>query len=152
VARLYLMDFAPQPLILSIEDSVGRDATNKREDVLLVQFFIYVTAQNNKTSWGWLIDRAVPRPWIDGVYGPRTQDWIDRFQDSLKHKLVIVDGRIDPILKGVSATRIGGPYMMYLLNVSYYNAFGPDSIGRITNHPLFPREVARTFVMHGRSW
>jgi hypothetical protein len=72
MARLYLRG-GPQPVVLTVEEAVGRGAPNRRVDVLLVQFFLYVTAQNSSDSWGWSIDRAVPKPTIDGVYGPITQ-------------------------------------------------------------------------------
>jgi len=151
MARLYLMDFKPQPLILSIEESVGRCGANKRLDVMLVQFFLNVTARHNEKSWGWFIDRIITKPNIDGMYGPITQDWINRFQKHLKHK-VVADGRVDAIVNGVSDTAAGGPLTMYMLNVAYYVTFGEGAISRIVNHPLMPRELARTFMMHGRNW
>ncbi len=151
MARLYLLDYKPQPLILSVEQSVGRCAANKPLDVMLVQFFLHVTVQNNETSWGWFIDRKFSKPAIDGAYGPVTQNWIDRFQNHIKNKIV-ADGRVDPIVNGVSATAGGQPLTIYMLNVAYYNTFGEGAIARVANHPLMPRELARTFVMHGRSW
>jgi hypothetical protein len=149
MARIYLMDIPQQPVILSVEDAVGPDAPNRRVDVLLVQFFLHVTAQTNEQSWGWLIDRAVARPAIDGVYGPVTQGWIDRFQNHTKRLRIVADGRVDAIKNGVSSTPDRGPLTIYLLNVAYYGSFGPDAISRIGHHPLMPWELARTFVMHG---
>jgi hypothetical protein len=149
MARVYLMDYPKQPVILSVEDAVGRDAPNRRVDVLLVQFFLYVTAQTNEQSWGWTIDRAVARPAIDGVYGPVTQAWIDRFQNHIKRLRIVADGRVDAIKDGVSSTPAQGPLTIYELNVAYYVSFGPDAISRIGHHPLMPWELARTFVMHG---
>jgi hypothetical protein len=149
MARIYLMDYPKQPVILSVEDAVGRDAPNRRVDVLLVQFFLYVTAQTNEQSWGWTIDRAVARPAIDGVYGPVTQAWIDRFQNHIKRLKIVADGRVDAIKDGVSSTPARGPLTIYELNVAYYVSFGPDAISRIGHHPLMPWELARTFVMHG---
>jgi hypothetical protein len=93
------MDYPPQPLILSVEDSVGRGGANRRLDVMLVQFFLHVTAQADEKSWGWTIDR--------------------KFTE---------------------------------LNVAYYGTFGANAISRSSDHPLMPRELARTFRMHGRSW
>jgi hypothetical protein len=151
MARLYLMDYAPQPLILSNDDSVGRGGANRRLDVMLVQFFLNVTSQNNEKSWGWTIDRKIARPNIDGIYGPTTQDWINRFQDRERGK-VMVDGRVDPILNGVSDATQAHVMTIYLLNVAYYVTFGANAISRAGNHPLMPRELVRTFVLHGRSW
>lgn len=154
MARLYLLDVPQQPLIVSIEAAVGRGCANRSLDVKLVQFLINVTVQANDKSWGWFIDRAVPKSAIDGAYGPRTQNWIERFQKSMKErgKHIVADGRIDPIANGVSETSIGGPTAIYMLNVAYYGIFGEGAISRITNHPLFPRDVARTIILHGRNW
>jgi hypothetical protein len=160
MARLYLLDYAAQPLILSVEDSVGRGGANRPLDVMLVQFFLNVTVQNNEKSWGWLIDRRFSKPNIDGMYGPITQDWIDRFQahvnkvaaKNLKAWSIVADGRVDAIRNGISATSGGLPYTIYELNAHYYGTFGANSISRAADHPLMPRELARTFMMHGRSW
>jgi hypothetical protein len=154
MARIYLLDFAPQPLILSTEQAVGRGCANNTLDVKLIQFFIHATVQANDKSWGWFIDRKFTKPNIDGKCGPITQDWIERFQKAMKErgKHVIANGRIDPILGGVSETSSGGVYLIYMLNVAYYAIFGEGAIAHIANHPLFPKDVARTFYMHGRSW
>jgi hypothetical protein len=152
MARLYLLDYSKQPLIVSNEAAVGRHAPNNRLDVMLVQFFLHVTMQADEKSWGWLIDRKFPKPTIDGVCGMQTLEWIERFQKHVKHARIIQDGRVDPILNGLSETGIGGPTTIYMLNVAYYGIFGDGAISRITNHPLFPREVARTITMHGRQW
>jgi hypothetical protein len=148
MARLYLRG-GPQPVVLTVEQAVGRGGANRRVDVLLVQFFLYVTAQASESSWGWGINRAVPKPTIDGVHGPITQDWINRFQKFIARKPergIITDGRVDPILLQGSGIYVN---TMYMLNVAYYMAFGADAIVRIDHHPLMPWELARTFSISG---
>jgi hypothetical protein len=146
--RVFLLDYPPQPLLLSVEEPVGKGGANRRLDVMLVQFFLNVTAQNNESSWGWSIDRKVTKPNIDGVCGPITQDWINRFQDrEMKQGKGVADGRVDPIgLDGIRATR-SRPLTIYMLNVAYYYTFGANAILRVANHPLMPRELARTFTI-----
>jgi hypothetical protein len=139
-------------VVLTIEEAVGRGAPNRRVDVLLVQFFLYVTAQNSEDSWGWSIDRAVAKPTIDGAYGPITQNWIDRFQKRIARKPsrgIIVDGRVDPIPLQGSSVSVN---TMYMLNVAYYATFGADAILRIENHPLMPWELIRTFSISAREY
>jgi hypothetical protein len=136
-------------VVLTVEEAVGRGAPNRRVDVFLVQFFLYVAAQASENSWGWGIDRAVPKPTIDGAYGPITQDWIDRFQKFIAKKPsrgIIVDGRVDPIPLQGSSVSVN---TMYMLNVAYYVTFGADAILRIDHHPLMPWELARTFKTSG---
>jgi hypothetical protein len=149
MARVYLLDYSAQPLILSVEDSVGRGGANRPLDVMLVQFFLNVTAQNNEKSWGWSLDRIITKPNVDGIYGPITQNWIDRFQAYVnKHYRLVVDGRVDPILNGLAETSQHTRMTIYELNVAYYSTFGANAISRAWNHPLMPRELARTFTMH----
>lgn len=149
MARLYLRG-GPQPVVLTVEDAVGRGAPNRRVDVFLVQFFLYVTAQASESSWGWLIDRAIPKPTVDGVCGPITQGWIDRFQKVLQKKgpqfELMTDGRVDPIPLRSSSVHVN---TMYMLNVAYTATFGADAILRVDHHPLMPWELARTFSISG---
>ncbi len=149
--RLFLYDYPPQPLILSVEDSVGRGGANRRLDVMLVQFFLHVTAQNDERSWGWTIDRKITKPEIDGICGPITQGWIDRFQDVQMRREKA--SRMDALTLSrgqLHVTRQGLPLTMYMLNVYYYGTFGANAILRVANHPLMPRELASTFAIHGR--
>jgi hypothetical protein len=152
MARLYLMDYKKQPLIVSNDEAVGLNAPNKRLDVMLVQFLMNVTGRHNDRSWAWFMDWKYPLPTIDGICGKQTQDWIWRFQEHLKSKRIFQDGRVDPIKNGISDTSVGGPLTIYMLNVAYYNTFGDNAIEHIVDHARFPREVARTFMMHGRAW
>jgi hypothetical protein len=124
----------------------------------LVQFFLNVSAQNNERIWGWLIDRNITKPNIDGSYGAINQHRIDRFQKYVNKKAtsgnswsIVADGRVDAIQNGISATSVGLPYTIYQLNVAYYSTFGANAISRAADHPLMPRELARSFMMHGRS-
>jgi hypothetical protein len=179
MARMYLLEFPAQPLILSVEDSVGRGGANRRLDVMLVQFFLNASLRDEDKSWAYLtktklnsptrgrVDYAISassrgdmmvvdrgkfsKPNIDGVYGPQTQFWIDRFQEfvNLGHPLV-VDGRVDPILDGLAETSQHTVFTMYSLNVAYYeySGAGAVAISRVARDPLMPRELARTFTMH----
>src|SRR5271170_3436610 len=147
MARLYLYG-VNLPLLLSTEDSVGKGGANKKLDVMLVQFFLRATARVNDKSWGWLIDRKVPLPNIDGIYGSVTQDWIDRFQQSINklkaegkiHLGLVADGRVDAIVNGLSETANHRAMTMYYLNNAYFALFGRDAFSRIHKDPLMPRE------------
>jgi hypothetical protein len=149
MASVYLLDNPTQPLILSVDDSVGRGGANRRLDVMLVQFFLNVTAQADEKSWAWLVDRKITKPNIDGICGPITQDWIDRFQAFIRKRArLVVDGRVDPILNGLAETSQHTIFTIYALNAVYYGTFGTNAIARAWNHPLMPRELARTFTTH----
>src|SRR5262245_34063395 len=77
----------------------GRTTPNKRDDVLLVQYFLNTIAGRTVVGPGWT--RWTPpktaRPFlVDGRMGPDTAAWIKSFQDS--QPLLFKDGRIDRAL------------------------------------------------------
>jgi peptidoglycan hydrolase-like protein with peptidoglycan-binding domain len=68
-----------------ITASVGKDGTNKPQDVILIQVFLNQVAPDN--------GGADPDLKVDGLMGPSTQAAIDEFQ---RHHQLGSDGRIDP--------------------------------------------------------
>jgi hypothetical protein len=100
MARIYLRHNQDEMVVIyDIDAAVGRSATNRRDDVLLIQFFLRI-AMLDADSAGYRPPNAQPIK-IDGVCGPGTQAYIDFFQQEAKRRnpsrMPITDGKIDPL-------------------------------------------------------
>jgi len=77
--------------------AVGTNAPNKRDDVLLVQYFlkrIYEKPEDQQLS------RPSTPMVVDGYFGPTTRNWILMFQRDYESYCapVFADGRVDPVV------------------------------------------------------
>ena len=142
MARLYLTDSARRPLVVSVEQAVGRGCPNKRADVLLVQFMLYVVDQTpGKNTWN--MTRRAELIKINGRFDDLTGSYIELFQRQLQGKLHLAhDSRIDPLSGGVWYGARTGVFMtMAALNMTYMEALGDDAIAAMVKHPQFPSEI-----------
>jgi hypothetical protein len=127
-----------------VDAVVGRGGVNRRDDVLLVQFFL-------NTLWGTKPDKQTvfggngPAPRIDGDCGPETINAITVFQRwywQTPDPGGFADGRVEPLPPG----RMFGPlrnmpYTIIGLNANYGSEFGPDRHAMLIKEPNFPNDL-----------
>jgi hypothetical protein len=133
-------------VIYDIDGVVGRGGANRREDVLLVQFFLKIAMQHADRP-GYVPPGQAPID-VDGSFGPQTQTYIDFFQQEAKRRnperLPILDGKIHPL--HTPFARRAGPervHDVYALN-RIYQTRRPhhDNLGA---DPLFPAGLEALF-------
>ena len=96
--RLLLTDSFVRPLIIDIDEPVGKDCPNRKLDVYVVQFLLksaFDSPRNNKN-----IDILPAQPLqIDGVFGEKTLEAIRFFQNFASSGTLEIDHdeRIDPV-------------------------------------------------------
>jgi hypothetical protein len=86
-----------------VDAAVGPGASNRRDDVLLVQFFLFelyseVAELKKRDPFGDAVRKKKREALVDGIFGPFTAAWILDVQRFIKSKgrTVHVDGRVDP--------------------------------------------------------
>ena len=94
------------PRVYNVEQAVGLNAANANADVRLVQYML-------KGIYG----NAAPDLAVDGWVGPKTINWIKRFQTDAKNggTNVLIDGRVDRAY-GQVASVSGTFYTILLMN------------------------------------
>lgn len=124
--------------IHDIEAPVGRNAPNRRDDVLLVQYLIAVWMAHEKDTQKLLpIILVTPDMKIDGICGEKTHANIKAFE-TFHHPAVKIDGIITPVF------RTNDNNKMFLLNQLFAFAGGLKSDPTINQAQLrvpFPREL-----------
>ncbi|HRH43437.1 MAG TPA: hypothetical protein PKY82_17535 [Pyrinomonadaceae bacterium] len=127
--------------ILDIEASVGKNAPNHRDDVLLVQFLISVWMAHEKDIQKLApILQVTPELKIDGRCGEKTNANIRAFE-TFHQPTVILDGRIDPTNQTFKTNK------MFLLNNIFFLAGGLRSDPILEQAKLripFPRELMKS--------
>jgi hypothetical protein len=128
-----------------VDAAVGRGSLNRRDDVLLVQFFL-------NALWNKLTDKANKKfggpgaaPAIDGICGSITIGAIEAFQRWYWEQPArggSTDGRVEPLPPGqVVGPRHHHVYTIIGLNVNFGFTFGVDRHARISKEPNFPMEL-----------
>ena len=132
-----------------IDMAVGSGRPNRRDDVLLVQFFLKTLsrAPDSITKESYVPAGQAPLQ-IDGIYGPRTAAYISQFAAVLSRASkgeamqLWQDGVIDPKPPGLNFGPIHGrAYAIVRLNTSYADTFGINKHSAIDKDPDFPREL-----------
>jgi hypothetical protein len=131
-------------VVYLIDAVVGRGSANRRDDVLLVQFFM-------NAMWGKLTDKKTvfgasgAAPAIDGVCGRVTIGAIETFQKwywEEPARSSFTDGRVDPLPLGRQVGPLHQlPYTIMGLNVNFGFTFGVDRHARLSKEPNFPLEL-----------
>lgn len=135
-------DPGPNIKLLYLNDAaVGRGGANRRDDVLLVQFFLnalWGKSPDKKTIIG---DSGKP-PAIDGVCGRVTIGAIETFQKWYWQQPNFTDGRVDPLPPGRQYGPLHNlPYTIIGLNVNFGFAFSVGRHLRLGKEPNFPVEL-----------
>src|SRR5215831_18979374 len=117
-----------------IDHAVGVRGANRRDDVMLVQFFLRALSRvDDPVSRESYFPKGQALIEVDGIYGGQTAAYIKHFEDVLSRASVgrefklWQDGVIDPKPPG----RDVGPqhlrfYAIIRLNASYATSFGRD--------------------------
>lgn len=152
MARVYLRaDPGLTKVYYTVDQAVGQGCPNRRDDVLLIQFFLRVALEDGGDSPGYRPPGQGPIS-IDGVCGSQTIAYIKFMQEEGKRRNpghnVAADCRIDPIRSGQTQSSLGFTYGIVGLNVLYAKRRGPthDSIKR---DPLFPAELTPSLYVGG---
>lgn len=150
------------------DHAVGANCPNRRDDVLLVQFFLAALASDplqsggetfnyigrDGTRYDYLLGDRPPLA-VDGVCGTNTIAYIKHFQkegskayqasDPLR---MVADGVVSPVLKGEPwGANTGHVLSIVRLNREYRMMFGAQRLMAIQHEPLFPRELTSSFFM-----
>ena len=126
-----------------VDTAVGRGGANRRDDVLLVQFFLnalWGTSPDKKTVIG-----TGAAPAIDGICGHITIGAIETFQRWYWEQPVrggFTDGRVELLPPGRGFGPLHNlPYTIIGLNVNFGFAFSVDRHARIAKEAKFPPEL-----------
>jgi hypothetical protein len=144
MARVYLIAEPTLKLVYTIDQAVGNGCPNRRDDVLLVQFFLKVVSEGPQTSQYTPAGRGPMN--ADGTWGPTSQAYLNQYiaaNSALNPGAPLTqDGRVDPVVGGhVTGSRSGHLYTILALNNTYKNVRGPLALADITTDPLFPQEL-----------
>ena len=150
------------------DEEVGRGRPNRRDDVLLVQFFLAALSSdllqsgnrffNYTNKQGTDFNYTVPnhRPLqVDGTCGSETVAYIKHFQAEaskeagIKAEFVLVgDGAVSPIRKGQPwGARSGQLLSIVKLNTEYAGMFGKQRLADISADPFFPPALKSSLFM-----
>jgi hypothetical protein len=145
MARMYLTASTEVRWVYAVDQTVGSGCTNRRDDVLLVQFFLKVISEGP--------EKALFRPpgvtaamKCDGLWGPTSQAYLNHFikvsSNLNPNSPLTKDGRVDPVVGGKYTGSLSGKlYTILALNVSYKKARGADALADITTDPVFPADL-----------
>jgi hypothetical protein len=143
MARIYLTGSPLMPMVYTVEQPVGVASANRRDDVLLVQFFLRVISDDpTKPQY-----KLPGLPFqIDGSCGRQTIDYIRNYQqtnsDLNPNSPLVRDGVVDPPRGGHGHGSISHRlYTIFALNNSYMNFRGRQALNDITQDALFPSDL-----------
>lgn len=131
-----------------VSSAVGRGQANRREDTLLVQFFLNRLWSRAEKGQTYGIPGKPPLA-IDGVCGSNTIAAIQRFQTlfyGAHGDVVIHDGVVHPALPGHSSgARHQQLYTILALNLMFAEEYGKERHMLMANEPNFPNELLYLF-------
>ncbi len=135
----------PKPFY-NVTMAVGTNASNRRDDVLLVQYMLKRVYEKPTYTRGRLSTQQ-GQMIVDGLCGPTTIRWIGQFQLDIQRfgANVLVDRRIDRALGG-SGSISGTEYTIHLLNDAFRKHY-PDIYQQMTTHSDVPVEVRAALVL-----
>ena len=169
MARVMLMPkgMAEYSHVYVTDEEVGRGRTNRRDDVLLVQFFLAALSSdllqsgnrffNYTNKRGIDFNYTVPnhKPLqVDGTCGSETVTYIKHFQaeaskDARQKEFMLVgDGVVTPIRKGQPwGARSGQVLSIVKLNSEYARHVRQARLADISTDPFFPPELKPALYM-----
>lgn len=126
--------------IYEVTHAVGKNASNMRDDVLLVQYFL---KKIYSKQGGHALSQPSKPMVVDGYFGPTTRSWILMFQNDVRTSgfSVCVDGRVDPPTGAEGVGSISKTtYTILHMNDAFKFRF-PDIHAQMTTHPDVPAEL-----------
>ena len=150
MARVFIYNSENTKHLYTVDQPVGAGGTNRRDDVLLVQFFLRVAMENSAGSVGYIPPGEQPIS-IDGSCGSQTNRYIKFYQEEGNRRnpgiLTTTEGRIDPVTSGNAYGAISHKfYTILALNITYRNCRG-IMIADIRKDPLFPAELSKSLYI-----
>ncbi len=133
---------------------VGAGRPNRRDDVLLIQFFLAALAPlNDPATQESFQPPGAPPLAIDGFWGHNSQRYLDHYlavfnrgSAKVSDKGVWSDSAVDPVLPGQFVGTIHGRTMVMIsLNAAFRAILGTPAHAQLHTNPLFPRELADQF-------
>jgi hypothetical protein len=116
---------APDPLFFyNVHAAVGPGAPNRRDDVLLVQYFLHVIFHNTSAYNPPMTPIDGPDLAVSGVCDSTTAKWIMEFQKQgvARKKNIATDGVVDRATKSWIGTHSHTQYTITFLNFAYRTA------------------------------
>ena len=143
MARIYLITGATK-LVYTVDSPVGTGLTNKRDDVLLVQFFLKVISEGPLKTQFTPAGKGPMK--TDGIWGSTSQAYLNTFiavnSSQNPTSPLTKDGRVDPVIGGkITGSISGNIYTILALNSSYKNTRSAAALLDITTDPLFPGDL-----------
>ncbi len=134
-----------------VDQAVGQGGANFRNDVLLVQYFLYVAMEYGDTSPGYNPPGEQPIA-IDGACGRQTIAYIKYFQEEGNRRNpgspTVVDGRVDPIANGTIVGPLSGRfYTILALNAAFRERRGVAAHDDLGGNGDFPQELFKCFYL-----
>ena len=130
-------------VMYSVDQAVGFGGANRRDDVLLVQFFLLIARDSDARGNQGFTPPGQQTIKTDGVFGPETAAYIKFFQEDTDRRVsvggvFVADGRIDPLDGKLRGSQRGGLLTMASLNFEYLNRQGTGFHSNISIDPRFP--------------
>ena len=143
MARVYLTSDNIK-ILYTVDMAVGVGCPNRRDDVLLVQFFLKVVSEGPETAL--YKPPGQPPMATDGAWGRISQAYLNQYISANSAvnpgAPLTQDGRVDPVMNGrFFGSRTGNLYTILALNASYRKVRGPGAHADITVDALFPGEL-----------
>ena len=142
MARVYVIENPVAKVLYTVDHAVGRGGANRRDDVLLVQFFLKVISESKA------IYKPAGQPPItcDGQWGKISQAYLNEFilvnSGVNPGQPLTADGRVDPVVGGKFTGAISGNmYTILALNRVYQHSRTNQALDDITKDPLFPADL-----------
>jgi hypothetical protein len=133
----------------SVDQAVGTGCPNVRPDVKLVQFFLRILVDEDKSFTG-SVPATVKRPLnIDGSWGSQSAAYLEAWENVISQQQQIRrDRRVDPISTGTTVSAISHTsYKICVMNGAYGKFRGAVAHAKIFNDPLFPQELTPTLFV-----
>ena len=150
MARVFINGRPDTKHLYSVDNSVGLGCPNKRDDVLLVQFFLKVATLSVPTSAGYNPpgEKLIS---VDGNCGPQTIRYIKFFQEEGNRRnpgsQTTTDNRVDPVLTGTPFGSISNKlYTIIALNLTYRERRG-IMIADIKQDPFYHSDLTKSLYL-----
>ncbi len=126
----------------NVNFAVGNGATNRRDDVFLVQWMLQHIYKDDPTFFA---PESKPLA-VDGWIGPQTIKWIRAFQSDVIRRGFALhpDGRVDSARKAVGAVS-KLPYTILLMNAFFHQA-NPKVFLNPASDPGVPKELLKALA------
>jgi hypothetical protein len=120
---------------------IHRGVRNNKDDVMLVQHFLKIVAQNpTKFKRPFVPPKKFPNMKVDGIYGDQTAAWIGAFQNHLKNigRPVLPDGVVDRVRNGIHLSPNGFVWTLVMLNITMGQVTGEEFWDEWWKEPSVP--------------